>query len=280
MPEVDLLYINLDRAVERRTAIEANLNKINFSDAWRWQRFPAILGSSEEVTRSKGKASPSLKGNWLSHIGCMRLAIESGWTSHLLISEDDTEFSVETERIVDLAITNLATNDWDILYLDFLIPRAIDMPYFFSLKQNCVMKDTSVMFKLDTYKERFAFAGAGAYIINKASLRRVFEEFASYYFDVAFDVALRWAVINNTLQAFAVFPFPATVNLYGDKPDVNHSDDWVYECSLMHEFRRMIWADSSLSLKKEEVKRGELTPDVEKFQSIFSKLLSRQYGLI
>ncbi|MFV3127976.1 glycosyltransferase family 25 protein [Niveispirillum sp. KHB5.9] len=280
MPNIDLIYINLDRAVERREALERNFREANFSSAWKLHRFPAVLWSSDAVTNMAGPASPTLKGNWLSHIGCMRRAIESGWKSHLLIAEDDAEFSPKAEAMVNLAINDMEPDSWDILFLDLLIPRAIDMPSIFSLRQHCALKNETMMLNLEALRHRYGFIGAGAYVVNNASLHKMFTTFNSNSIPAAYDVALRHFIYNGDVKAFAIFPFPATVNVHGDNPDVSHPDNWVYECSLMHEFRRLIWIDSDLDLRRPELARDEIAPDVERFQSIFARLLSRQYAFI
>ncbi|AUN28970.1 glycosyltransferase family 25 protein [Niveispirillum cyanobacteriorum] len=280
MAEIDLMYINLDRATERRESLEQNIRDANFSSAWRMHRFPAVQATSDQVAKMPGAASANLKGNWLSHIGCMWHAISNGWQSHLLIVEDDAKFSNKAESVINLAVNHLSPDSWDIIFLDLIIGRAIDMPYFFSLRQNCAMNDNnSVIVNMNWLHDHFALTGAGAYLVNKASLVNIFRQFNADEISVAYDVILRHMITTNAVKAFAVFPFPVTVSAHSDSPTVDHTDAWVYECSLMNEFRRLIWTESELELQKRAIARGEVTPDVLKFQSIFSRLLSIQHGV-
>lgn len=281
MAEIDLMYINLDRATERRESLEQNIRDANFSSAWRVHRFPAVQATSDQVAKMPGSASGNLKGNWLSHIGCMWQSISNGWRGHLLIAEDDAKFSSIAENVVNLAVNQLPADSWDIIFLDLIIGRAIDMPYFFSLRQSCAMNDNrSVIVNMNWLHDRFALTGAGAYIVNNASLIKIFNQFNVDEISIAYDVILRHLIMKDIVKAVAVFPFPVTVSAHSDSPTVDHTDAWVYECSLMNEFRRLIWTESELELQKRAIARGEVTPDVLKFQSIFSRLLSIQHGVI
>ena len=137
MSGVDVFYINLARATQRRQAIEKSFADSKFSATWRLNRFEAIDASSDEVKRRDGPMIDALKANWLSHVGCAKDALAQGLTSHILIAEDDTEFSSVTEYWVNGILANFDPAHWDVLYLDVFIPNATDMPWFFKLRYKC-----------------------------------------------------------------------------------------------------------------------------------------------
>lgn len=279
MASIDILYINLDRATERREALEKNFQAANFSPAWRLHRFPAINATTELVQSTPGPALPALKANWLSHLTCMKLALAQNWDSHVLIAEDDAEFSPLAEHMVNQALNSLESVEWDVVFLDILIPRAFDMPFLFSLRQKCAKDNSAVLLNLGTSRERFIFAGAGAYIINKASLPKMISLFTVDQIPGAFDMILRNRIYSGQINAHVIFPFPATVSAHADDPQVGHPDNWVYDCSLMHEFRRLIWAGTELNMGAPTVAPGGTTPEIDRFTSVLGRLMARQHGL-
>ena len=55
--KIELFYINLDRATDRRAAIEKNILSSGFSDRWSFYRFSAVAAESELVQATPGRAS-------------------------------------------------------------------------------------------------------------------------------------------------------------------------------------------------------------------------------
>ena len=129
MSGVDIFYINLARAAQRRQAIEQSFADSKCSSTWRLNRFEAVDAASDEVKRREGPMTDALKANWLSHVGCAKAALTQGLTSHVLVAEDDTEFSSVTEYWVNGIIANIDPAQWDVMYLDAFIPNATDMPW-------------------------------------------------------------------------------------------------------------------------------------------------------
>lgn len=68
----NVLYINLDSRIDRRTHFEMEFNKIGLHT----QRFSAIHNQNGAI------------GCSMSHVACLELALENNW-DHVLICEDD-----------------------------------------------------------------------------------------------------------------------------------------------------------------------------------------------
>jgi GR25 family glycosyltransferase involved in LPS biosynthesis len=68
----NVVYINLDSRIDRRTHFESQFRKMGFQP----QRFAAIRNADGAI------------GCSMSHVACMELAIKNGW-DHVLVCEDD-----------------------------------------------------------------------------------------------------------------------------------------------------------------------------------------------
>ncbi len=276
MNGVDVFYINLARATQRRQAIEQSYADSRFSSSWRLNRFEAIDASSDEVRHRQGPVINALKANWLSHMGCAKSALARGLTSHILIAEDDTEFSPVTEYWVNGILNNVDPTQWDVLYLDAFITNAVDMPWFFKARAKC-FRETSVGI-LPLFKFPRDFAGAGSYIVNNSQLRRFVEMCDLGFIPIAFDLYLRKLVTDGFLKGFMTYPFLTTVAKTGDLSQVQYAEERVTQDVVINAFRRLVWMGAGPP--NEELAPGEtiITKDVQAFQGIFSKLLTMQLG--
>jgi hypothetical protein len=120
---ISAVYINLDRAVGRRSAIEQQLATLDLPFPLR--RWQAIDGVKQ--TDRPPKLTPSQHGCWLSHLSAIESAIEND--DHLYVVEDDVVLS---DALVDLpsmveAVESASGGDWDLLYLDATVVEVEDM---------------------------------------------------------------------------------------------------------------------------------------------------------
>jgi GR25 family glycosyltransferase involved in LPS biosynthesis len=108
-------FINLDRSVKRRRAIEAELSKVGLVK--QYKRFPAIDGRTLNMRRfavGRGEA-----GCFLSHIGALEAGRKTGQHFHVL--EDDAVLCRGFASHLK-AITDGPINDFDIVLTDMLVP--------------------------------------------------------------------------------------------------------------------------------------------------------------
>lgn len=274
MAEVDIFYINLERAVERRRSIEESFEKSAFSSAWVLNRFNAIDASSELIKTRTGPDGPTLKAAWLSHLGCVKTAIERGLTSHLLIAEDDTEFCAATEQYATALIRHKNPADWDIIYLDAFIPNAVDMPWFFKLRHKWLREGDLQLINLKGFNR--AFAGAGSYIVNNASLKKFVEFIDIPYFQGPIDLVLRRLILDGTLKGILAFPFLTTVAAVAETSQVQYEDERIVQDRIINNFRRLVWIGAEPPSTEIDENNPKLTKEILAFQAIFTSLLAEQ----
>lgn len=97
----NLLYINLDSRIDRRTHFESQFNKIGLHT----QRFSAIRNNDGAI------------GCSMSHIACLELAIRNNW-DHVLVCEDDATMTNPGQLVyqVNQFLTRFK-DAWDVLLL-------------------------------------------------------------------------------------------------------------------------------------------------------------------
>ena len=97
----NVLYINLDSRIDRRTHFELEFNKLGLHT----QRFPAIRKSQGAI------------GCSMSHVACMELAIKNNW-DHVLICEDDATITNPGQLVYQVnQFLNRFGEHWDVLLL-------------------------------------------------------------------------------------------------------------------------------------------------------------------
>lgn len=274
MAEVDIFYINLEKAVERRQSIEESFKKSQFSPAWALNRFDAIDASSDQIRTRTGPDGPTLKAAWLSHLGCVKTAIEQGLTSHLLVAEDDTEFCQATEPYASSVIRHLNPADWDIIYLDAFIPNAVDMPWFFKLRHKWLRDGGLQLINLKGFNR--AFAGAGSYIVNNASLKKLVELIDIDHFPGPIDLVLRHHVLHGQLKGILIFPFLTTVAAVAETSQVQYETERIVQDRIINNFRRLVWIGAEPPSTEIDENNPKMTKEILAFQTIFTSLLAEQ----
>lgn len=95
MPHYIGRYINMDRSVERRAALEERFAALGCAD--RYQRFAAVDGRDLDLSRAS--IGPGEYGCFLSHYQCIKETM--GEDVHLHIVEDDVVFGPSTIDLID-----------------------------------------------------------------------------------------------------------------------------------------------------------------------------------
>ena len=97
----NVIYINLDSRIDRRTHFESQFRKIGFQP----QRFSAIRNADGAI------------GCSMSHVACMELAIKNGW-DHVLVCEDDATITNPGQLVHQTTqFLNRFGDAWDVLLL-------------------------------------------------------------------------------------------------------------------------------------------------------------------
>lgn len=254
--KIDLYYINLDSATERRASIEESIRSSGFSDRWSFWRFPAIAADSEAVLNTPGRNSNPYKGNFLSHRQCIELSLQSD--AHLFIAEDDTMFCRQTGPLVEQLIDSLPEDSWDVIRTDITLVVATDTPKLYKL---CVSdKGRKTVRLIDLHNFGPPYVGAGAYIINRRSKKRYFNTLRvaiaqnNGRCDSPYDAYLRDLLQYGILRGFVTVPFLTAPSfhedasqapqIYTDKPP--SKDEALARFNKVHRemqtaFRRLVW---------------------------------------
>jgi GR25 family glycosyltransferase involved in LPS biosynthesis len=256
---MDIRYINLDTATERRRSIEETLRDANFSAEWPLRRFEAIRGSDEIVRKFGGSLKRNHAGSFASHLACLEESFDDD--AYLMITEDDTLFSKRTEAMVYQAMNNLRSVDWDLLYTDVAITNPHHMIDFFERRKQLEATDTIEVCDLRPMN----FCGSSCYIINKASKRKVFKACSTLPITI-YDLLLRNRVHDGTLNAYVIFPFATSLSPLTHQSCISDIDErgvpvakpkGVSLGSLWTAFRQLVWIDAN---PEEAIKSYELIP--------------------
>ncbi len=116
------VYINLDRSVARRSAMDAQIAAFGLTD--RYSRFAAVDGSSLPPSRS-GLRQGEL-GAFFSHMRALEAA-RSPRDGAIHIMEDDALLSGHVRPVIEDAISAGLFQRFDILFTDILAPPQLGM---------------------------------------------------------------------------------------------------------------------------------------------------------
>jgi GR25 family glycosyltransferase involved in LPS biosynthesis len=271
---MNVIYINLKRATERNRSFLTSYAQSGLTSSWNLHRFEAVTGNSSIVGERPGNCSPSLKGNYLSHLGCIQHSASFG--SHVLISEDDTEFSTQTRPWIERILAQLPDDSWDVILTDVFVSSAVDMPGLLKIRRRCMEK--SVVSLIDPSAWSVPFAGAGSYILNRNSAQKVLAALDLPRLDYAFDLMLREAIRSRKLNGLVVYPFLTTVAECADESSVQ-ADSAAKQNILWNRFRRLVWIGNPLRTLP-DVNGGnpdqQMDPEVAEMMAILGPLLSMQ----
>ena len=97
----NVVFINLDSRIDRRTQFESQFRKIGLQP----QRFDAIRNADGAI------------GCSMSHVACMELAIQNNW-DHVLVCEDDATITNPGHLVYQVNhFLNRFKDSWDVLLL-------------------------------------------------------------------------------------------------------------------------------------------------------------------
>jgi GR25 family glycosyltransferase involved in LPS biosynthesis len=122
MPGYRGIYINLDRSVTRRAAMDAQLRKCGVAP--RYTRLAAIDGHALP-RRTSCAIAPGEEGAFRSHAAAMREA--SSWNAPVHFLEDDALLSSVTSTVIEQAAAAGLLDRFDILFTDTLVAPDLGM---------------------------------------------------------------------------------------------------------------------------------------------------------
>jgi GR25 family glycosyltransferase involved in LPS biosynthesis len=269
---MNCIYINLDKATERRVAIESNFTENN-SD-WNLIRFSAIDVKYVVENDIKGKLKDAEKGCFLSH----KMVIKEHINSHdpILIMEDDVVIGKKTSEIISKFLEVIDAEDWDVIFTDVCVTQPAKMIELISLKKSLSGKNEFKLLNL----ENFIFAGSASYIINPKSIGKIYKYLDAHdTINIPYDLYVRMLIREKKIKGAVIFPFVTTISKEADDSQIQESSisnaDMVWNV-----FRRAIWMDANLESEKSVLKRisSEICDDeTSQFGVIIAACLSKKF---
>jgi len=268
MPELDCVegvYINLDRAAERRAAMEKQLSEIGLP--YPLERFAGIDGSRQ--AGCPDGLLPGQYGCWLSHLGTLERSLPSG--RHLHVVEDDALMSTGLAALphVVQSLDSGSAGDWDILYLDATLVELEDMYQMFQWVQEARPKG---LVDLHRVPADFTVYGALSYVVNAARKKYVHDFLRSYlHAGAPIDNVFAAGIREGRLKAYVTAPFLTSGSDVSMVSTLGYEDGDGFLAWFL--FRRLCFFDLN-----EEAAAGltariaDLTRDLTRAEAIFGAL--------
>jgi len=263
------VYINLDRALERRSAIEQQLAALELPYPVR--RLAAIDGLQQKDLPAK--LTPSQYGCWLSHLCAIESSIEND--DHLYVVEDDVVLS---DALVDLpsmveAVESASGGDWDLLYLDATVVEVEDMCSMFEWTERA-RRDQQLGFV--RVPANFTLYGLLSYVVNsrrKQSLARFLREHIGRGKPI--DSITAHGIHQGALKAYVTVPLLTCGSELARSSQIEAGDDGRNLAWLL--FRRLCFVHRDAeSLRNLSAAVRQLTSGFEEPQKLLGLLVSNR----
>ena len=260
---MNIYYINLDAAAERRNNIERNLAAC--AHGTRYQRIPAFDAEYVNVNQISGSMRPGVKACFLSHIEAIETSLESEEPS--LILEDDAILGARTIEILNEILPTI--NGVDILFTDVCAPNIHSMLQLFKLRNS--LADSVRVFDI----RQIHFAGSSGYILpNNESKKKVLAILKSFEsIDVPYDLVLRDLINDGRLTSSACFPFLTSLTPGAAMSQIQLEEDKLPNV-VYDTFRKLMFFESE-RVHPDLLKEVECVPEefYDRNSTIFTAIL-------
>lgn len=231
---IEGVFINLERALERRAAMERVLAEL--APPYPIVRFPAVDGQ-----RSPGRPSalgPGQYGCWLSHLAVLEQSMAA--PSHLHVLEDDALLSKAIALVpgmLDMLEADSA-GDWDLLYLDATLVEPADMYRMFDWCESARRKGQVSICKISP---DFIVYGTHSYIVNGRRKGKLLD-FLRRHLHVGkpVDNVLAAGIQRGHIKAYLTAPFLTSGSDLSLAGNISKADENFVAWLL---FRRLCFVD-------------------------------------
>ena len=273
---LNIYYINLESAIERRIAIEKNLNQFLMSGATvnRVSAFDAKYVHKHEIA---GSIRNTEKACFLSHMKAIEMSLLQPGPA--LIIEDDISLGPQSiSQIKDLL--GKASIGIDLLFAEMCISSLSSMFQLYMLKRE-LLRDNKIEV-LQT--QLFDFAGATAYILNhqsKSKLLKIMQKIKS--FDLPYDLVLKQLILNGDISSGFIFPFVATLTGNSLNTDIQLEADELPNV-VYHSFRKLMYLDTQENMANylndlEKIPKNFYSQEDLVFGKIISTVMSEKFPI-
>jgi GR25 family glycosyltransferase involved in LPS biosynthesis len=270
MPDLDCVegvFINLDRAAERRAAMERQLAQIGLP--YPVARFAGVDGR-QQAGCPEGLL-PGQYGCWLSHLRTIERSLRSD--RHLHVIEDDALLSRKLAELPQtLAALDLGSS-WDILYLDATLVELEDMYRMFDWVQQA---RPGGLVHLRAIPAEFTVYGTHSYVVNSSRKKHVHDFLRSYLgAGVPIDNVLAAGIRKGELEAYLTAPFLTSGDERGLVSTVGYAGDATFLPWLL--FRRLCFFDlGEQAAAGLAAKVADLTREVPRDEANFGALCAHR----
>jgi hypothetical protein len=204
-------WINLDRAIERRQAMESQLQAVGLGH---YQRLSGVDGSLQYAELPK----PGVMGCWLSHLGALRQGATTGNVVHVL--EDDTWIGDRSAEVFTSLVNAGAMGKFDIVFTDVLLDYLTSQRYFRCFYEAARVPQGEVPPKVNLVNlQGILFTCLNSYFVHPKSIQKVRglleQEFRSLNMQnpEPIDMVIRRLVLSGALTAAVTCPFLTSIDL-------------------------------------------------------------------
>lgn len=240
---MDCVYINLDAAAGRRSAVERSFAR-SAPVGFTLRRLAAF--SAAKASSFPGSRAATEKGCFLSHVAALRIAAAS--CQPTLIVEDDVEFSPHAFTSAPQALAR--ADGLDMLFCNVSIGNPYNWPLF---RQERDRLGAAGSFRTIDLKP-LHFGGSCAYFVTPASARKllsILDAIASV--DEPYDVLLAQLLDADRVSAAVIFPFVVRLTEEAWRSQIGNGASLLDDVSWV--FRGLMFVDRDPALSQEAIAR-------------------------
>jgi GR25 family glycosyltransferase involved in LPS biosynthesis len=203
------IFINLERSVDRRTRLEAQLRKFNLEE--RYSRFSAFEGyASAEVSSAITAREHAC---FRSHYTALQSTRSKDVTIHIM--EDDVELSPQLEQIICSLDEGGAFDDFDIVFTDTAVDLDLELLRNYKKLFDAYWRRQPSKLNVIAINNQYLFGSESYLVPSKAvnkvlSILRIGLEAGP---QLPIDLFLRQEAHGGRLRLGCIFPFVTTIQL-------------------------------------------------------------------
>jgi GR25 family glycosyltransferase involved in LPS biosynthesis len=230
------LYINLDKAEDRRRSLEQNFRG-TAPKTWTLERVSAA--GPADVSRVPGRCTPAEKGCFASHIRALEMSLSDA--ADVLIVEDDEMFSARSFEVIETILAMRST--WDVLFTDLALVEPPTMVRYGKLWGDLTAAGRH---QLDDLSKTF-FAGSSAYVVRGGSKRRLLDLLTAIgELDTPYDLVLQALIHGGQISGRMCFPFITTLGPLASDTQIQSAREGLRDRAF-NTFRRLMFVDRDLA---------------------------------
>jgi GR25 family glycosyltransferase involved in LPS biosynthesis len=203
------MFINLDRSVDRRLRLEAQLRKFNLEE--RYSRFTALDGyASSDAT---GTITTSEHACFRSHYLALECASSKGVTVHIM--EDDVELTPQLEQIICSFDNGGSFDDFDIVFTDTGVALDSKLVQYYKSLFDAYRRGQPPKVSVIDINNQYLW-GSESYLVPSKAVNKVLPILRNGLEagpQLPVDVFLRQEAHAGRLRLGCIFPFITSVQL-------------------------------------------------------------------